>query len=128
MSDPIVYISHNRVKEGRLDDFRRFDREGVKLIEANRPGTLVHLAYTNEAGTEVTMIHLFPDAAALDRHMLGAGDRTKGAYEFIEPIRLEIYGEPSPTVAEAIQKLAGSGIPLSQNPHRLGGYIRPSSG
>jgi quinol monooxygenase YgiN len=127
MSAPIVYISHNRVKEGKLDAFAQFYREGVKQIEAARPGTLVHLAYVSEDGSQVTMIHLFPDAAAMDLHMQGAGDRAKGAYEFLEPVRLEVYGTPSPGVVEMIRKIAGSGVELSYNPGHIGGYIRPGS-
>ena len=63
MSDPIVLISHNRIKEGKLDDLRQFTPEGMKLIEADKPGTLVQLAYVNEDGTEVTYIHLFANKA-----------------------------------------------------------------
>jgi len=128
MSDPIVFISHNRVKEGKLDDLRQFSRDAVKLIEADKPGTLVQLAYVNEDGTEVTFVHLFPNADAMDLHMQGASERAKRAYEFIEADRFEIYGMPSDGVLEMMRKIVGSGVVLSFNPQHLGGFIRPSSG
>jgi quinol monooxygenase YgiN len=127
MSDPIVFISHNRVKEGKLDDLRQVSREGVKLIEADKLGTLVQLAYVNEDGTEVTFVHLFPNADAMDLHMQGASERAKRAYEFIESDRFEIYGTPSHGVMEMMKKIAGSGVVLSVNPQHLGGFIRLKS-
>jgi len=52
----------------------------------------------------------------------------QGAYEFIEPVRLEVYGTPSPGIIEMIRKIASSGVELSYNPGHIGGYIRPGSG
>jgi len=124
---PIVFISHNKVKEGKLDNFRQFYRKEVKLIEADKPCTLVHLAYVNEDGTEVTIVHLFPNAHAFDLHMQGTSERAKKAYEFIESDRLEIYGRPSNDVLEMMRKIVGSGVALSFNPQNLGGFIRLKS-
>jgi len=117
-------MSHNRVKGGKLDDLRQLTREGVKSIEADKPGTLVQLAYVNEEGTEVTIVHLFPNADAMDLHMKGASERAKRAYQFIESDRFEIYGTPSHGVMEMMKKIAESRAVPSVNPQYLGGFIR----
>ena len=128
MSNPIVYISHNRVKPGKLDDFGRMYREAVKTFEANKPGTLVHISYANEDHTEVTIIHLFPDADAFDRHLQGVSENAKRAFEFIESDRLELDGTPNPGVVELIRRVASPGAVLSVYPQHLGGYIRMKAG
>jgi hypothetical protein len=128
VSEPIVFISHSRIREGKRDDFRQYYREGIKLIEADKPGTLVQLAYVNEDGTRVTIVHLFPNADAMDLHMQGVADRAKGAYEFIESERFEIHGTPSPGVMEMMKKIAESGVVLSVSPQSLGGFVRLKSG
>ena len=84
--------------------------------------------YVNEDGTEVTFVHIFHNADAMDLHMQGASERAKRAYESIEADRLEIYGMPSDGVLEMMRKIVGSGVAVSFNPKTLGGFIRPSSG
>jgi len=127
MSEPIVYISHNRVKPGQLEALRELYHETVKDIEATRPGTLVHLGYVSADGSEITYLHVFPSAEAMDRHMQGVPERARAAYEFMQPVRLEVYGQPSPGTLEAIRRIAGAGVALSLNPQHHGGYIRPSA-
>jgi hypothetical protein len=91
---------------------------------AGKPGTLAQLAYENEEATEVTIIRLFPSADALDHQIQGADERSKKAYEFIEPIRIEIFGTPNPSTLEMMKKIAGSGVIMKISPHPIGGFIR----
>jgi quinol monooxygenase YgiN len=124
MTDPIVFISRNRVKEGMIDDFRKHYRDSVPSIEADKPGTLVQLAYVNDDATEVAVVRLFPNAEAMDLHLQGADERSKAAYLFIEPTSIEIYGTPGSYAMEMMKKIAGSGIDVSINPQFIGGFIR----
>jgi hypothetical protein len=57
-----------------------------------------------------------------------ADDRSKVAYQFIEPTGVEIYGSPGAFAMGMIEKVAGSGIAVSVKPLFLGGFIRPESG
>ena len=95
MSAPIVFISQNRVIEGQLDSLKEYYRQVAEMTEANKPGTLAHMAYLNEEGTEMSIVHLFPDAAAMERHMVGVDELARKARDFMESVRLEIYGAPS---------------------------------
>jgi hypothetical protein len=52
VSEPIVFISHNRVKQGKLEAFKASVREFVPVIEREKPETVVFLGYTNEDGTQ----------------------------------------------------------------------------
>ena len=67
MAGPIVFISHQRVKPERFDEFAAFFAEGSKAIEADKPGTVVFLAFTDLERGETRIVHVFPDAAAMDR-------------------------------------------------------------
>ncbi len=124
MSEPIVFISHFRVKEGKLAAFVQHAQEVIAELQATKPGTVAYLAYLNEAGTELSFVHIFPDAESMDRHVEGAGERSKAAYEFIEPIRREIYGTPSKTVMAMLRPSEGAGDMLTAEPRFLGGYLR----
>ena len=104
--------------------FSKFFSENIKFIEAGKPGTVAHLAYINEDGSQVTMIHVFPDAEAMDMHFQGVGDRAKKAFEFIEIVRYEIYGRPNDAVLERMKQFASSGAGLDLHLEHMGGYLR----
>jgi hypothetical protein len=127
MSEPIVLISHLKVKDGKLETFKKSSQETFKVLKATKPGTVVHIGYVNEDGTQVSFIHIFPDAKSFDLHMEGAEDRAK-AYEFLETTGYEIYGTPSDGVMDAMKRFAGMGIPLKVEPEYMGGYMRFKSG
>jgi quinol monooxygenase YgiN len=124
MAGPIVFISHQRVKPGRFDEFAAFFAEGSKAIEADKPGTVVFLAFTDLERGETRIVHVFPDAAAMDRHMQGADERSARAYEFLEPLEIDVYGAPSDGVVSEIKALAGQGVTVTPMPELIGGYLR----
>lgn len=124
MSQPIVFISHNRIKEGAADAFREMLAQMYPILEESLPQTLAHLAYYNEEQTEVTFIHVFPDAAAMEAHMEGAASRASAAYEYIESLGLEVYGPATETGLRGLQQAAANGVPLAVVPDAIGGYLR----
>jgi hypothetical protein len=123
MSGPIVFISRNKIREGKKDEFRKHYHDSISLTLATKTGTLVQLAYENEA-EEFTVVRLFPNAEALDLQIQGADERSRETYEFIEPTSIEIYGSPISTTLEKMKKIAGSGVAVSISPNYMGGFIR----
>jgi hypothetical protein len=128
MSDPIIFISRNRVKDGMLAEFMRHYQNSIPRTETEKPGTFVQLAYVSADASSIDIIRLFPNAEALDSQLRGADDRSKVTYQFIEPTSVEIYGSPSDFAIEMMKKVAGSGIKVSISPRFIGGFIRPTSG
>ena len=124
MSEPIVFISRNKIKDGKADEFRQHYHAGIPQTLAGKPGTLAQLAYENEEVTEFTVVRLFPSADALDLQIRGADERSKVTYEFIEPTGIEIFGNPNPDTLEKMKKIAGSGVAVKIFPHYDGGFIR----
>jgi len=124
VSEPIVFISRNHIKEGKTGEFRKHYQESIQPIFEGKPGTVAQLAYENEETGEVTVVRVFPNADALDQQIQGADERSKKTYEFIEPIGIEIFGAPNPATLEKMKKIAGSGITVSICPSYLGGFIR----
>ena len=84
MSGPIVFISHNTVKDGKLEAFRKAFGEVADALESEKPGTIVYLAFADEDGTRVSVVHVFPDAGAMGRHLQGVQERMAKAVGFIE--------------------------------------------
>lgn len=124
MSEPIVFISHSRIKGGAATAFRDMVKRMYSTLEESLPLTVAHLAYYNEEQTEVTFIHVFPDAAAMEAHMEGAAGRANAAYEYIETLGFEVYGPASEAGLRGLREAATAGVPLIVVPDAIGGYLR----
>jgi len=124
MSEPIVFISRNKIRDGKIDEFREYYQNSLPPILAGKTGTLAQLAYENEEATEFTIVRLFPSADALDLQIQGADERSRNTYTFIEPISIEIFGTPHPATLEMMIKIAGLGVALKISPNYMGGFIR----
>src|SRR2546427_8194847 len=128
MNEPIVFISRNRIVEGRRADFASAFRQGVGFIRAGKPRTAMFAAYLDETGTQVSVVHAFPDAAALALHFEGSDERTSSVSELIVPAGFEIYGQaPAPAIAQLRQEAEKSGAGLTVWPDPIGGFVRSPS-
>ena len=128
MSDPVVFISHFRIKAGALDAVRRMSAEIPRRLEAEKPRTAVFLSFLDEQGTEVSFVHAFADSEAMDLHFEGADERSQAVYALIEPMGWEFYGSPSPAALGSMrQAAASSGGTLSLQPEYLAGFLRSAS-
>ncbi|HYU81616.1 MAG TPA: antibiotic biosynthesis monooxygenase [Candidatus Polarisedimenticolia bacterium] len=128
MGAPVVFISRNRVKEGKLEGFRKACQDTSERLNRDKPGTVAFLAYVSDDGAEVSIIHLFPDADAMDRHLDGVAERTQLAYEFIESAGMEIYGKLNDAALQTFKQIAESGLPVTFRRDFIGGYLRPVNG
>ena len=122
MNDPIVFISHSRVKEGKLEEFRKMSLEIFPMMEASKPGTLLHYGYTNPDGSELSFVHVFPNADAMDDHFLGSTERAGLAMSYIETYRFEIYGTPSEQALGMLGQAPDADLVV--HPGGFGGYLR----
>jgi hypothetical protein len=129
MSEPIVFVSHFKVKEGRSDNMRDLSNQIARAMEAGRPCTVGFLFYVEQAGTRMSIIHVFPDAESMELHFAGADERSSAAYEYVDPDGWEIYGKPSEAVLEQMRREAASaGVGLDLQPEFLAGFLRLGSG
>jgi hypothetical protein len=127
MAEPIAFISHFRVKKGKAAAVRKMFAAGAIQLAVAKPHTAAFLGYLAEDGARLSIVHVFPDAAAMDVHVEGAAERAQAAYEFFTPEGWEIYGPASPAVVEMIQGEAAKwGVVLTVEPEALGGFLRLS--
>jgi hypothetical protein len=125
MPEPVVFLSHFKVKEGKLDELKRLAAEVERSLREDKPRTAAWLVYLDEDGTKVTFVHCFPDADSMDLHFEGSDERTAAVYEFVEPDGSEIYGQPSEQALETMRQAAeGSGVSLTLRSEQLGGFLR----
>lgn len=124
MSDPIVYISRWRIKEGRTGDFEAMVREATPRLEAAKPRTLGFMQFLDDDGRGLTIIHVFADAEGFEAHLEGSGTRAQAAYELIEPVGFEMYGTPTDASWDAFRDILQAGHPFLRQPRFLAGFLR----
>ena len=125
MTEPIVFVSHFRIKSEKLEAFKEHASEISGLLESDKPRTSAFLSYIDDEGRDVTIVHVFRDADAMDAHVQGADESARAAYEFMDPAGWEIYGKPNTNVLEMLQRAAtASGVSLVVQPEHVSGFLR----
>lgn len=128
MSEPIVFVSHFTVRDDKLNELKQQFREVLETLAAEKVRTTAQLAYLDDTGTTVSIVHVFADADTMDVHFQGAEERSKAAYEFMDPAGWEIFGAPSDAALRMMRQAATSaGVALTVQPELLGGFLRIES-
>jgi hypothetical protein len=129
VTSPFVFIATNRLKPGRLDRERERVPGLVQFIEDNEPRLIAFNEYVNEAGDEVTVVQVHPDAASMEAHMQIVRERAQAAYaETLDAtVRIQVFGRPTPAILDTLRQQAGSGVQISVNGEHLGGFTRSAA-
>ena len=126
----LIFIATNRLKPGQLDRERDRVRGLVEFIEASEPRLIAFNEYVSDAGDEVTVVQVHPDAASMEAHMQIVRERAQEAYaETLDAtVRVQVFGRPTDAMLESLREQAGSGVELSLNGEHLGGFTRTAMG
>lgn len=129
MSGPFIIISTWGIKDGKLEELKRFQRELSRIVEEKEPQLIAFNAFLNEEGTEMTSIQVHPDAASMDFHLKvireHLGDAMSSVADFAEPKNMEYYGTPPESLQASV---SGRGGNLITKPIHLGGFTRSPAG
>lgn len=126
MPSPFIFIASNRLKPGQLERERERVSDLVEFIERTEPRLIAFNEYLSDAGDEVTVVQVHPDAASMEAHMEVVGERARAAYaETLDAtVRVQVFGRPTQAIFESLHRQAGSGVGISVNGEHLGGFIR----
>ena len=127
MSEPVVFISHFAIKEGALDDLRRYSADGHERIREEKPGTVLFLSYLGRAagGSRSSM------PSPTRTHWIATSrERTNeqpARTSSSSPEGWEFYGRPSEQVIETMQAAAERySVPLVVEPE-FNGQVPPAA-
>ena len=84
----------------------------ARFVHANEPQLLAYNVYFNDDGTRMSVLHINPDSASLERHMKVAGPKFPPIGEFIRMLSIDVYGRPDDGLIEGLRQKAvmlGSG-------------------
>ena len=131
MSQPFIFISTFRLKQGTLEAFKQMCQGLVEFVESNEPRVIAFNLYASEDGTEVSNVQVHPDADSMVSHMRLLHEHISGAGGEESSIDVttsnQIYGVPNDAVLEMIEEF-DPGVPLTIKPLQLAGFTRSTAG
>jgi len=129
MGSPFIFIATNRLKAGQLERERKRVAGLVEFIQASEPRLIAFNEFVNEAGDEVTVVQIHPDASSMEAHMEIVRERAQEAYaETLDAtVRIQVFGRPTDAILDALRQQAGSGVEISVNGEHLGGFTRSAA-
>jgi hypothetical protein len=90
MSQPIVYIDTSEVRPGRLAELKVAMTDLARFVQANEPQLLADNVYFSDDGTRMSVLHINPNSASLERHMKVAGPKFPPIGEFIRLLSIDV--------------------------------------
>ena len=125
MTEPVLFLSHLRIKEGAAADALALTSRVTDQLRVDKPLTAAFLCFLTEDRRELTIVHVFADADAMDRHFEGSDQRASAAYQLFEQVGWEFYGRPSEQAMAAMRNAAEkTGASLRVAPEFVAGFLR----
>ena len=106
MSSPIVYVDHSKIVEGRLEELTERLNGLVALIESNEPRLIAYGVYLNEDRTELSVVHVHRDIAALVTHFQVTGPAFRNFVDLVRLQSIDVYGEAPEDVVDQLRAKA----------------------
>lgn len=95
----------------------------MEFVEANHQRIIQFAIAIDSANLEMTVLQVHPDEDSLMQHVTLAGERIRGAYEFLEgTTQIEIFGEPSEETVALLEQMSMGAPVIYQRP--LAGFAR----
>lgn len=128
MSGPLVFVSHSRVKPGKLEEYQQHLRHAIELVDSEEPRMIGFNFYASEDGTDVSTVQVHPDAESLDLHMGIFAEKLQAlALDSLDTTEVNVYGAPSDATRELLAQLPNvmPGVRVRVQPAHQGGFLRP---
>jgi len=100
MSQPIVNVDTSEDRPGRLEELKAAMNDLAQFVQANEPQLLAYNVYFSDDGTRMSVLHINPNSASLERHMKIAGPKFPPIGEFIRLLAIDVYGRPDDGLVE----------------------------
>lgn len=122
MPGPFVFISHGRIKAGKLEDFKAYAERFLSGVEEREPRILAFNTYVDEAGERYTSVQVHPDAESMEQHMEVMAEDIGAAFDYVESDGVEVYGEPSEAMVAMMRNIVD--VPVTVRPVHVAGITR----
>lgn len=128
MSGPLIFISHSKVKPGKLQAYQAQAADATDLVESEEPRMIAFNFYASEDGADVSTVQIHPDAESLDLHLRIFFEKLQEqAFATLDSYEIDVYGTPSDAALEMLKQMPSQllGLRVRVLPEHQGGFLRP---
>jgi hypothetical protein len=108
MNEQVIYIDHFELREGKLEDFRRYATEMTALVEKDQPGVSSFSYYMNEDGEGGTAVFVFSNPDSLDRYLDVASSKFQEGADLLSGAKIELLGPASDRAVASARTFGGT--------------------
>lgn len=116
MSEAFVFSNTFRIKEGKLDEYRRFVVEKVvPAVEGGEPNMMQFGIFLDEDTMEATSLQVHRTVENFAFHMNLISQMMEEGRDLIDfsEMSARIYGTPTEQILQQMKQMAGSGVEVS---------------
>jgi hypothetical protein len=124
MSEPFVFISTHAIEQGKLEATKEWNQDFIAFLAANEPRLIAANTYSNESQTEMSLVLILPDAAAMDDHLRVAHEMIGAGIELAPTISIQAYGTPGPVLRGVLRRNSEAGVEVRVKPLQVGGLTQ----
>jgi len=128
MSGPLVFISHSKVKPGKLQAYQVQAVDATDLVESEEPRMIAFNFYASEDRADVATVQVHPDAESLDLHLKIFFEKLREKpFAPLDSYEITVYAAPSGAALQMIRQLPSQlpGLRVRVLPEYQGGFLRP---
>jgi quinol monooxygenase YgiN len=103
--------SRANVRDGKLEDLKRFAGELVSAIREKDADTLNYAIFLDEPGRVAVIIEQYASSAGWLAHSANLEPLTRRLAEHCDFIEIEVYGDPTPEARAALDSVGARYYP-----------------
>jgi len=92
-----------KIPKGKLEEFKELAAESIRLSKERDTGTLKYDIYINSDETECEVREEYKNSEAVLEHMVNLSETLENAFIDFPIVHVNIYGDPSPELLEAVK-------------------------
>ncbi len=106
MAEPLIFVDVSEIVPGKLEDVKAAFKELTAFVEENEPRAISYHVFFDSTETKVTVVQVHPDSASMEFHTKAGADLFRRFAGLLTMRTMEIYGEPSAELLQAMQAKA----------------------
>jgi hypothetical protein len=126
-SPPFVTLTFGKIKEGRVEDYKRSAKLIANLVEEKEPRVIAFHAMLTEDGGRFAGVQVHRDAASMEFHLQVVREALTDIGSTLEIEEFKVLGLSSEAIDGMMKAMADSGIEVEHLPYHVGGFTRSTA-
>lgn len=106
MGQPIVYVDVSEIREGKHEELEAAMEHLSGFVETHMARVASYGFFLDENRTTMTVVAVHPDSESLEFHMDEGNEEFQKFRDFIELVRIDVYGDVSDGIRERLDRKA----------------------